>query len=66
MQYSHFTKRLAADESVLAHCPEQARQHLVRTGAVMGVEQNDFRDLFAGNLPLMAQEQMSGILTMPR
>ncbi|EZK23611.1 hypothetical protein AB25_5295, partial [Escherichia coli 2-005-03_S1_C2] len=44
---THFPQRLTTDASVLTDEPEVTRQHLVAGGTVMGVEQNDFRDMFS-------------------
>jgi hypothetical protein len=57
MGHADLAKGLTANQPVLAHRAEQSRQHLIAAGAVMAVEQNDFRHLFTGNLAFTAQAQ---------
>ncbi|EFJ81692.1 hypothetical protein HMPREF9534_02235 [Escherichia coli MS 69-1] len=57
MRYPYFTKRLAADQSVTTNRSKQPWQHLIRTGTVMAVEQNNFRHLVAIDLVFPAQTQ---------
>ncbi|EGB79977.1 hypothetical protein HMPREF9533_05245 [Escherichia coli MS 60-1] len=52
-----FPQRLTADAAVLADESEVTRQHLVAGGTVMGVEQNNFRDMLSVYLPVTAQAQ---------
>jgi hypothetical protein len=57
MRHAHLTKGFATDKPVLADKAKQPRQHLVGAGAVVTVKQDDFGDLFAGDLPFTPQAQ---------